>query len=312
MKYAFIINPVSGNGKKAAELIAKLDEFIRNDDRDIRYYVTEGAGDATVIANRLAYDAEDMGEAITIFACGGDGTNNEVVNGIDGYDNVTFGVVPVGSGNDFVRNFEGADFMDIEKQLSSSAEKVDVIRYSYAAEDGVVDRYCANGMNIGFDGNTAILANELKSHKFINGSFSYLLAVAITLIKKEGAKLRITADGEVVHEGNLILSSVSNGRFCGGGIELCPKAEVNNGKLELLIVSDITRRKFIQVFPGILKGKILDIPDLDNFATFAQPEHITIEPLEGEMKFVVDGEEKRTGSLEIDIIRDGLNFVVPR
>lgn len=311
MKHAFIINPVSGNGKRAAELIAKLDALIQEDSREISYYLTEGRGDATVIASRLALEAEDRDEEIRVYACGGDGTVNEVINGIADCENAILGVVPIGSGNDFIRNFDNADWMDVAKQVDAGFETIDCIKYSYEAEDGVVDKYCGNGMNIGFDGNTAILANELKSHKFINGSFSYLLAVAITLIKKEGARLKITADGEEMANGNIILSCITNGRFCGGGIELSPRARVNNGTLEVLVVTDVTRRKVVQVFPRIMSGKIFEIPDVDTFAKFAQPKHMRVEPLDGTMKYVVDGEEVRSGAIDIDIIENGLRVVVP-
>lgn len=312
MKHAFIVNPTSGGGKGAAALIAKLEDLISNSSEDIRYYLTEGVGDATVIASRLALEAEDRDEEIRIYACGGDGTVNEVVNGIADCENAILGVVPIGSGNDFVRNFEGSEWMDVAKQVSAGVETVDMIRYSFSSEEGIVDRYCANGMNIGFDGNTAILANELKRHKFIGGSFSYLLAVAITLIKKEGARLKITADGEEMANGNIILSCISNGRFCGGGIELSPRARVNNGTLEMLVVTDVTRRKVVQVFPRIMSGKIFEIPDVDTFAKFAQPKHVHLEPLDGSMKYVVDGEEVRSGALDVDIIENGLRVVVPR
>lgn len=312
MKHAFIINPASGNGKKAKALISQLDEIIKDDSRDIKYYVTEGIGDATVLASRLACEAEDADEEIRIYACGGDGTISEVANGIADCENAILGVMPIGSGNDFVRNFDGADFLDVRKQLDAEAEVVDLIKYSFDTEAGPVDKYCVNGMNIGFDGNTAILANELKTHKAITGSFSYLLAVAVNLIQKKGAKLRVSADGEQVYEGNLIMCSIANGRFCGGGIESCPRAEVNNGLLEMLVIKDVTRRKFLQVFPPFMKGKIFEIKGVDEIATFGQPKHVTVEPIEGEMQFVVDGEGMKTGTIEIDIMEAALKVVVPK
>ena len=167
MKYAFIVNPASGQGKQES-LLADIDRLIKSSpEKDIKVYNTRGERDATVIADRLA--AETEGE-IVIFACGGDGTVQEVVNGIYGHDNAILGVVPVGSGNDFVRelgkkNNNSRDYTDLERHIGSSIHKIDLIKVSWIESGQEKSRMISNGINIGFDGNTCLRLPRIWQRK---------------------------------------------------------------------------------------------------------------------------------------------------
>ena len=104
MKYAFIVNPASGKGSKDS-IVQKIKDIMEASSKDVSIYYTRGEKDATVLADMIATEAGD--EQVVIFACGGDGTINEVANGIIGHENAVLGVVPVGSGNDYVRELGG-------------------------------------------------------------------------------------------------------------------------------------------------------------------------------------------------------------
>ena len=162
-------------------------------------YVTKSRGDAENFARLAASEAENAGEEIHIIACGGDGTLNEVLNGVMGFDYAAVGVMPTGTGNDFVRNFPDAgDFMSINAQLKGKVERCDAIRYSGFIDGREQTRYCANMFNIGFDCNVVDLTATLKEYPLLKGSFAYLAAVMGILIKKKGANLKVEIDGEVV------------------------------------------------------------------------------------------------------------------
>lgn len=311
MEYAFIVNPASGKGKNARVLFARIESLkTEYPDRNIHVYYTRGVKDATVLADQIAKEATD---GVVIFACGGDGTVQEVVNGIYGHDNATMAVIPVGSGNDFVRALgghlkAGEKYKDPLAHMEAPTKKIDLIRFSWE-ENGEEKFYIAdNGINIGFDGNTCIRAHELKTIPGVTGTGSYILGVMQCLVLKKGEDLKMTVDGEVVHDGPLLLTTVANGGFCGGGFESCPRADLSDGLLEVLIVNDLTRGRFISLVPKYKAGKILDIdPEGGNLYKYYQAKEVFVEPNNGTMKFVADGEIFETGKLKIEIIQDAIN-----
>ena len=324
MKHVFIVNPVSGQGKQD-DLINQINELIAENEkgkgkgdentRDIKLYYTRGEKDATVLADMIAKEAGD--EMVCVYACGGDGTINEVVNGLVGHENAAFGVVPVGSGNDFVRAAGGgvksaSKFLNLRKQINGELIKSDVIKMTYMQDGEMKTSYAINGINIGFDGNTAILAHNLKELPLVAGSFSYILAVASNLIAKKGQSLRITADGEEFHFGPLLLATTANGGFCGGGVESCPYADLSDGYAELLAIKNMPRWRFVSLFPKYQKGKIFEIKDVDQIAKYRRAKEITIEPLLAPtMKFVADGEIYETGTLKIEMLEKALWLMIP-
>ena len=313
MKYAFIVNPVSGQGKHE-RFAEAVDELIRNEpDKDISIYYTRGEGDATVLADMIATETDDE---IISCACGGDGTVQETANGIYGHDNAILGIVPIGSGNDFLRQIvksnggKASDYIDPVKQLSGAVKSMDLIRLSWTENGQDRSRFVTNGVNIGFDGNTAALAHDLKGLPGVSGTGSYLLAVAANLAKKKGQKLKITADGKEFYNGRLLLSTAANGGFCGGGVNSCPFADMNDGLIELLAIRDLPRRRFVALFPKYKAGKLFDIKGFDELALYTQAKSIVIEPLlDPLMKFVADGEILETGMLKIDVIENAIKVM---
>lgn len=315
MEYAFIINPASGNRHNAARL---KEELKKHSDDSVRVFFTEGEKDATVLADSIAKEAKSRGEMVNVYACGGDGTLQETAIGLLGHDNSRLGIIPVGSGNDFVRCFRHPEnFKDINKQLEAGEvgdehlRPVDVLEYSYQRDGQEVKEYAINGINIGFDGNTAILAHRLKELPLVQGTGSYVLAILVNLIQKKGANLKVYADGKEIHDGPLILCTAANGRFCGGGVESCPHAELDNGLIEVLLVKDITRRFFVRVFPAFKAGKLSEVPGVERYIIPTRAKEVTFVPNEGKMKFVADGEIRETGTVQVRVLPRALTILEP-
>ena len=224
-----------------------------------------------MLADSIAAAAEKEGETVNVYACGGDGTIQEIAKGLLNHPNSRLGIVPVGSGNDYVRCFNHPEhFMNIELQLKAGEReeclrKVDVLEYTWREGEQEMTDYAINGINIGFDGNTAILAHDLKELPLVHGTGSYLLAVLVNLVKKKGTDLQVFADGKEIHNGPLMLATAANGRFCGGGVESCPHALLDNGKIELLLVRNITRRYLMRVFPAFKAGRLETISGVDKY-----------------------------------------------
>lgn len=310
MKYAFIVNPNSGHGKKARLFISEIRELMKKNP-DVSLHITRGMTDATIIAQGLSDIASDTSTDTRIFACGGDGTINEVVNGIYGKTHVELGVIPIGSGNDFVRNFDSCNFLDINANLNGNTIPVDILRIEYEEDGKGKTRYCINGINIGFDGNTAILSNHLKKNKIFRGALPYLMAIIMNVVEMRGQNLRIKDKDNIIHEGELLLATFSNGRFCGGGIESCPNADVDDGLMEVLIVNKVSRRTFFRLMPAYIKGKLLEKETKEYIYKYIRSNRIAVEPLGGIMQFAVDGEEMKSGKAVIEIVKKGVKLVIP-
>lgn len=317
MKYAFVVNPASGQGKHERGIVSEIEELIKgNPNKDIRIYYTRGENDASYLSGLLAEEAAMSGEEITVFACGGDGTVQEVANGLYGHDNAVLGVVPVGSGNDFVRELSkkrgnSDKYLKLPDQLDGMTMHIDLIRMSWIENGEERSRMIINGINIGFDGNTAILAHDLKRLPLVSGTGSYLLAVASNLARKKGQRLRITADGRNFHTGDLLLATAANGGFCGGGVQSCPKADLTDGLIELMAIKDLPRRKFVSLFPKYKAGKIFQVRGVEDIVSYTQAKNILIEPmLAATMKFVGDGEIFETGALRIEVVPKAIRVMV--
>lgn len=314
MKYAFIVNPASGSGKGATRVREELKAYETD---NLRIYCTEGEQDATVLADSISAAAEKEGETVNVFACGGDGTIQEIAKGLLNHPNARLGIVPVGSGNDYVRCFNHPEhFMNMELQLKAGEReeclrKVDVLEYTWREGEQEMKDYAINGINIGFDGNTAILAHDLKELPLVHGTGSYLLAVLVNLVKKKGTDLQVFADGKEIHNGPLMLATAANGRFCGGGVESCPHALLDNGKIELLLVRNITRRYLMRVFPAFKAGRLETIPGVDKYIIPMRAEEVILKPNQGQMKYVADGEIRETGEIKVRVLPGALTVIEP-
>ena len=305
MKTVFILNPCAGKKNNVGQLCDK----IRKVSEDIEIYITKAVGDVTDFVRNYC---ENNGPARFI-ACGGDGTFNEVLNGVIGVDNAEIGIIPMGTGNDFCRNFdEAAFFEDIVCQSSGEIVKCDAIKYTTETPRGIVSGYCANMFNIGFDCNVADMTASIKTKPFISGSMAYLISIFTTLIKKKGANLKIEVDGKKLHNGKLLLTSIANGCYCGGGIKSNPLASICDGSININVIKNISRLKFLSLLPRYMNGSFLSIKNIDKIIKSIKCSKITLMPLDGNMRLCIDGEIIDAGKPLFEICPSTFNFVVPK
>ena len=235
-----------------------------------------------------------------------------MLNGAIDNENIAVGLLPIGTGNDFCRNFpEAGDFLDIGAQLQAVSEKCDAIRYTGELAGEEKTRYCANMFNIGFDCNVVDLTATLKTYPLLSGSFAYLMAVGVMMAKKKGANLKVEVDGEVRHDGPLLLTAVANGCFCGGGVKSSPEAKVNDGMMDYNIIRDVKRVEFIKLFPLYAKGTHMSVPGIERIIDTSSAKKITITPNDGTMRLCTDGEIVDAGRVEMEIVPSAFNFLVP-
>jgi len=313
MKIIFVVNPKAGKGKGLDKLKENIAQVSRKLGIEAGFYLTKSVGDAEAFAKLTVSEAEKNNEHIRLIACGGDGTVNEVLNGIIGHECASFGVMPIGTGNDFVRNYpEAGDFMSVAAQLLGEEEKIDVIKCWGEIDGREQTRYAANMFNVGFDCNAADLTAKLKQYPMISGSFAYLAAVAGTFIKKKGADLKVELDGELVNDGSILLTAIANGGFCGGGVNSAPTADVRDGLMDVNVVYDISRFNFLKLFPHYSKGTHMQLADIDKVLLFKQCKTASIDPNTDTMRLCIDGEIFDAKKVYFEMEPLAVNFVVPK
>jgi len=253
IKHLFIVNPVAGNGiaLKMTKTIHALFNELKLKYQEISYEIvyTKEEGHATEIARKYAAD-----EAYRIYAVGGDGTLNEVLNGMVGGE-AALGCIPGGSGNDFIKSL--VPKFDRKRILMNTVlgqvEEIDV-----ASVDG---RYFINISSMGFDASVVNNVEKFKTLKYLPNKFAYLASVLDTAKDFKNLSLRMVVDGEELHT-EAFMVAIANGKYYGGGIKIAPEADHQDGLLDVLLVRDITRAKIMKFLPKAIPGKHMDLEEV--------------------------------------------------
>ena len=215
-------------------------------------------------------------------------------------DRLRLGVVPVGTGNDFVRNFTHREsFFDIDAQLEADVQKTDVIKCN--------EFYALNMINMGFDCQVVCKTVQFKRKKIIPSKFAYIAGLIMTLAKKPGIEMFVNGSCD---KKELLLATFANGKYCGGGFHSNPYAHICNGEIDMLFINDISRTRFVSLVGEYKKGthiseknsKIIEnIHAQEIFIEFDKPTQIS-----------VDGEIVTVESLNISCEKEAINFLIPR
>lgn len=307
MKTIFIVNPCAGQGK-VKHLLSQIESVIENEEVDAQIYITKASGDAKTYVENYC---KTNGPARFI-ACGGDGTLSEVVNGALACCEAEVGMIPIGTGNDFCRNFDKTfDFRDVHRQITGIAQNCDAIFYRTMHEGKCKEGYAVNMFNIGFDCNVADLTAKMKQKPFISGPMAYFISIFVMLAGKKGANLKVELDDVLAHDGKLLLSSLANGSYCGGGIKSNPMAAVTDGCINVNIIKNVSRLRFISLLPHYMKGTVLNVKGVGRYISSPMCKKVKITPNEGAMRLCIDGEIMDAGVTEFKIVPRGFRFVLP-
>lgn len=303
MKALFIVNPVSGRGH-GESIIPQLESSLKSRDLNYMLVKTERPWHAAELADTAARNGYDL-----VVTASGDGTANEVVNGLmkaraDGFNQTAFSILPVGTGNDM--NFGLGNHLTIEDGLRALAEgyrrKIDVgfVR----GGDYPQGRYFANCIGIGFD---AVVGFEAAKIRWASGLPVYLMAVLKTVFLYFNApEIRITLDGVTFSQRSL-MTSIMNGQRLGGGFMTAPDGDPGDGWFDLCIVSEATRMRLFQLIPHFLKGTQSTQPEIK----MMRGKRVKIEALNGTLPVHVDGETLcyEGKSLELELMPSALEFL---
>jgi len=293
MKHIFIVNPAAGKGK-SLEVIPFIQECFKDREQDELFIeVTKYPGHAAEIAREYA-----SAEECRIYSVGGDGTVNEVVNGIAGTSSA-IGVIPTGSGNDFVRSLHPE--MDIKALI---AQSIDGIEKSIDLAK-VNDKYFVNISSIGFDANVVFNAMKFKKKPGITGSMAYVLSIIYTVFKHKINRIRVDIDGSKFEMDSLLVA-VANGKYYGGGMMPVPGAVLDDGMLDICLVSEVSRRTILTLFPKYMKGQHGILKPV----SFQKGQRVRIESDE-ELCLNIDGEIVTSRAINYEIIKSGIKVILP-
>lgn len=243
--YKFIVNPVAGGGK-ARSLVPKIKEYFQLAGVDYEFYETTGPRDAIA----AAADGAEKGFDIVV-AVGGDGTVNEVLNGIVG-TNAALAVIHGGKGNDFAT----AVNMPCDLEAACGALIKAAVRPIDLGK--VMDRYFINSVGVGFDAAVAERVN--RGVKPFKGVAAYIYAVFEMLLSYETIEMEIDL-GEGPFKSEPTLVAVGIGQAYGGGMRIVPDAVQDDGLFDVCIFDRMNRLAMLYHFPKVFKGKLKDLKE---------------------------------------------------
>lgn len=284
--FHIIANLQSGkkSGKsKSAKALKKVEKILQDKNIEYAIHSTEYKGHATEIARELSHTPDTK-----ILMLGGDGSFNEILNGIDNFENVTLGFVPCGTGNDFVSATKYPKKVDAAMKLilKGNEKYIDFIQLN--------DRRCLNVLGAGMDVDVLLKYEEMKC---FHGKFKYFASLIYTLIHKKEHRLRLQIDDGEPMEKCVFMIGIGNGKSIGGGLPICPHAVHDDGKLSIVVVNDMKKSKIPFRLPSFLTGRHV----YKSFSEEYEGTKIKINVLD-DSQFEVDGEVFQSPYIECHIV----------
>lgn len=294
MKHLFIINPAAGKTDQTQRYTQKIHAACRGLDYEIA--VSARAGNC----RELARAAAETGQEVRIYACGGDGTLNEVLNGVVGFPNAAITHFAGGSGNDFVKLFtDTAPFRELPRLLDAQEEEIDLIRCN--------GQYAINVCSVGLDARIGTDMVKYKHLPLVSGFGAYALSALVNTVKGVAEHYVVEINGERL-DGKKTLILASNGRYYGGGFHPVPDADPRDGMLDVLLVTKVSRLKVLSVIGKYKDGKYAQFPEL---IRHVRAKELTVR-CDGATPVNLDGELLVSDTVHISIAREKIRFFYPR
>ena len=296
MKHLFIINPAAGSRNRTEEYSKIIHKICRARKVDYEIRVSTAPGEAT----RIAREAAETGEELRLYACGGDGTLNEVVAGAAGHDNAAVTVFSGGSGNDFVKIFDDPRaFFDLHRLMDADEATFDLIRCN--------DDLSLNICSVGLDARIGTDVSRYKRIPLLQGFRAYAASSVVNIVKGIGEHYVVEAGGETF-DGQHTFVCVCNGRYYGGGFNPIPEADPSDGLLDVLVVKEVSRAQV----PGLIgKYKNGRYKELDHVARYLKTDHVKI-TCDKPTPINLDGELRTAQVIEMSVAREKIRFFYPK
>lgn len=296
MKHIFVINPAAGQGKALNFIKPKIEEVCKKYSLEYEFFITQKSGDGIEFVKNRA----QSGEELRFYACGGDGTLYEVVNGAYGFKNVQVAVIPLGSGNDFIRLFgTKEEFMNLDDVVNGVPVEFDLIKCG--------DEIAINQCSMGMDAEVCAMQGKIKKFPLVTGEGAYYIGCLYAIARKFKNKFTFSIDdGEEVSK-DCLFCFCGNSRWYGGGFMAAPLALPEDGLLDFVVVeASVSRPKLLTLLNKYKRGEHLDW----DITTFKRGKKLVIKS-EKPAAVNVDGETKFVTEASFEIIEKGMTYVVP-
>ena len=296
MHHLFIINPAAGSYDRTEEYTRSIRKICDPRGLDYRIEVSACPGDCT----RLAGEAARTGQPVRLYACGGDGTLNEVAAGAAGFPNAEVTVYSGGSGNDFVKLFSDPKaFYDLERLLDCETARFDMIRCN--------DRLSLNICSVGLDARIGTDVSNYKRLPLLSGFRAYAASTVVNVIRGIAEHYVVKINGETV-DAEQTMICVCNGRYYGGGFNPVPEADPTDGLLDVLLVDKVNLAQVPGIIGKYKNGRYRELPHL---VRHYKTRGLKIS-CDKEVPVNVDGEAVFARSVEFAIAQEKLRFFYPR
>ena len=298
MKHLFIINPVAG-GKK--NISGQIEQTIRTHMSGLGLTYEIYYTNAPMNARDKVHQEAEFGLELRIYACGGDGTLNECINGAAGYDNAAVTHYPCGTGNDFIKMFGKDDaekFKDLNALINGFTRPLDLIDCN--------GRYGLSICSVGVDARIGTDVHKYSALPLIGGATGYIVSMAVNFFRGINEKYNITCENKVF-SGSFALMCACNGRYYGGGFHPVPDAMPDDGFLDFLIVRGVSRLKFLKVVSKYAKGRYKELSDI---ISYIRGKNMKIQS-QNEQAVNIDGELIRAKDITFSLVPDGVRFLFP-
>lgn len=304
-KVMFVVNPVSGGGRTSKKW-QEVEKGLKSKGYCFEVVFTEWPMQACQITSEALQNGYNH-----IIAVGGDGTINEVLNGFyravnQGERKAALSVIPMGTGSDFARILPISTSIDyIEKLLTNSQEQAcDVVRASYTDWDGNPGtRYYINVADVGIGSDTVIRVNN--SSKAMGGFLSFLIAFLSTVYFFKSPIFTVEVDGEIIYTGKSSMVAINNGKYFGGGMMIAPRAQIDDGYIDVTILEDMHAIEFLMALPSVYKGNHLSHPKI----RLARGKEVNIKSSR-KVSLEVDGESPGVGDVFLQVLPADLRLLV--
>ena len=297
MKHVFIVNPAAGKFDRTEGYRAMIDAAFQPRGLTYELLVSKAPGDCRALARQAAAS----GEEVRIYACGGDGTLNEVVNGVVGFGNAAVTHFPGGSGNDSIKVFSNpAAFASIDRLLDAEETRFDLIRCN--------DTYALNVLSIGFDARVGTDIARFKRLPLVTGKGAYILSILSNMLHGLSAQYTVTLGSGETISGQKTMICICNGRWYGGSFNPMPEAEPDDGILEVLVVDKVNLLQVASVVGQYQKGHYADFPELIRHYRCTELRIACKEP----SVVNVDGEAIHTTDAKITLVPHAIRFFYPK
>lgn len=296
MEHLFLVNPAAGKEDPTAAVEAAAKQIAAAYNEPYRVQISRAPGELT----ELARAAGTSGQEIRLYACGGDGTLNEVVTGAAEFENLSVTCMPMGSGNDFIKQFPNpAAFYQVEQFRRVSEKRLDLMDAG-----GCI---AVNVCSVGFDARIGTQIDRYRRLPLLSGPRAYIASVVVNLIRGVVKPCRVELPEVPPVDEPMTLACVCNGSWYGGSFHPVPEADSTDGLLDVLLVKKVSRLTVARVIAAYQKGHYADYPQLISHYRVPWVRIITPEP----EPVNLDGELVHSKDTMVQVLPQKLRFFGP-